>query len=536
MRARFLKYTLLAFVAMAAMACSNDWWDDQFGQAVGPNGSVCDAELVLNIGTVAEQTRVGIGGDNTPNSGDKMESLTMLLVRGDNTIEKRVDIDAVGSPTGFTGTAQTEATIKLTDVERGEHTIYLVANYALPAAYTEGANVATLGLYDTLLPTLSGTATPDHTVAMPLTAKLDVEFKQGSNAVSAEVERAYGRFGVTFYNHAVDEDYTVVVANAELSAFNASSGYLFNHDYTVPAGNTYRTFFADVSGSQRLDYGGTLTPIDTYLYETDENATHKLSFMVGVFQGLADGVTPTIGATTVVPDETNHDAILVGHQYLIYNPSRNVYLYMNGNNLALEAPNKVPTTNYENYLWEFSTTSAGKIRNVGTGRWISRTDASLSTTNTEGAAETFTMGSVSSANKTVYFRSSYTTTTGSGSWWDPIKTFYYFFNANSTSTVNLASGSEDSQSTSSNNATWTLREMKTTPSWSVPAGASLKAEAYHSANLTYINDLGSPAPLERIDRNQNLQVGVNIFYNPQTGSFNFDVVPWTNVNGDATFD
>lgn len=522
MRARFLKYTLLAFVAMAAMACGNDWWDDQFGQAVGPNGAVCDAELVLNIGTVAEQTRVGIGGDNTPNSGDKMESLTMLLVRGDNTIEKRVDIDAVGSPTGFTGTAQTEATIKLADVERGEHTIYLVANYALPATYTEGANVATLGLYDTLLPTLSGTATPDHTVAMPLTAKLDVEFKQGTNAVSAEVERAYGRFGVTFYNHAVDSGYTVVVANAELSAFNASSGYLFNHDYTVPAGNTYRTFFAGASGAKRLDYGGTLTPIDTYLYETDKNATYKLSFMVGVFKGLAADVTPTV-TTAEVPDETNHDAIIVGHKYLLYNPNQGVYLYDNGSTgdarFAVSAT--VPSTNYNNYLWEFSTTSAGKIRNVGTGRWISRTDASLSTTDTEGGAETFTKGNDGTGS--FYLRSTY--------WKDY---YYYHLNASSGS-VTLRRGS-NYNSTNYATSLWTLRQMKTTPSWTIPEGATLKAEAYHSANLTYINDLGSPAPLERIDRNQNLQVGVNIFYNPQTGSFNFDVVPWTNVEGDATFD
>lgn len=524
MRARILKYTLLAFVAMAAMACSNDWWDDQFGQAVGPNGAVCDAELVLNIGTVAEQTRVGIGGDNTPNSGDKMESLTMLLVRGDNTIEKRVDIDAVGSPTGFTGTAQTEATIKLTDVERGEHTIYLVANYALPATYTEGANVATLGLYDTLLPTLSGTATPDHTVAMPLTAMVDVEFKQGSNAVSAEVERAYGRFGVTFYNHAVDEDYTVVVANAELSAFNPSSGYLFNHDYTVPAGNTYRTFFAGASGAKRLDYGGTLTPIDTYLYETDENATHKLSFMVGVFQGLAAGVIPTV--TTAVPDETNHDAIVVGHQYLLYNPNQGVYLYDNGSTVGARfaVSATVPNTNYNNYLWEFSTTSAGKIRNVGTGRWISRTDASLSTTDTESGAETFTKGNDGTGS--FYLRSTYRT-------WSYGSNNYHHLDTSS-GDVTLRRGTS-TNSTTSETSLWTLREMKN-PSWSVPAGASLKAEAYHSANLTYINDLGSPAPLERIDRNQNLQVGVNIFYNPQTGSFNFDVVPWTNVNGDATFD
>ena len=74
--------------------------------------------------------------------------------------------------------------------------------------------------------------------------------------------------------------------------------------------------------------------------------------------------------------------------------------------------------------------------------------------------------------------------------------------------------------------------MKTTPTWTPEATKAI----VHSAPLTFINDLGSPAPLTQIKRNENLQVGVNIFYNPQSGAFNFDVVPWTEVNGDVTFD
>ena len=78
--------------------------------------------------------------------------------------------------------------------------------------------------------------------------------------------------------------------------------------------------------------------------------------------------------------------------------------------------------------------------------------------------------------------------------------------------------------------------MQTGASWTNYGSAELMADIRHSASLTFINDLGSPAPLTQIKRNENLQVGVNIFYNPQLGNFSFDVVPWTSVNGDVTFD
>ena len=217
----------------------------------------------------------------------------------------------------------------------------------------------------------------------------------------------------------------------------------------------------------------------------------------------------------------------MGHQYLLYNPDQGVYLYDNGSTgdarLAVSAT--VPSTNYDNYLWEFSATTAGKIKNVGTRRWISRNDAAVTTTDSESGAETFTKGNYGTS--TFYLRSTYRSRSG----WS-----YYNHHLDTDSGLVTLRIGTSTNSTNRATSLWTLREMKTTSSWSVPAGASLRAEAYHSADLTYINELGSPVPLERIDRNQNLQVGVNIFYNPQTGSFNFDVVPWTNVEGGATFD
>jgi hypothetical protein len=110
----------------------------------------------------------------------------------------------------------------------------------------------------------------------------------------------------------------------------------------------------------------------------------------------------------------------------------------------------------------------------------------------------------------MYLRSTYTTTTGNGS---KKKTYYYFLNTSSNTALSLLQGGENSQSTNTASALWVLREMKTGMSWSPTPIKSYS----HSAPLTFINDLGSPVPLTQIKRNENLQVGVNIFYNPKTG-------------------
>lgn len=533
MRAKVLKYIFAAIVAIATMGCSNDWGG---GLGYGPEEVVNDADVTLTISGMAEQTRA-IGAAGTAKAGDKMNSLTLLLVRDNNTIERRVDVPSnKTNEVSSLNADKTEATVELKDVERGAHKIYLIANSPMDlSAYTVGKNVATLGLAEAKLATLAGTAVPDYTEAagMPMTAVVDVMFKQGNNNVSAEVERVVGRFGVNFYNHVVDTGYSVFVANAELSAFNASSGYLFNHDYTVPAGNTYRKFFASASGSQKVPTSEKVTPVDTYLYETDGAATYELSFAVGVFQGLAAGVTPTITSMSASVDtEHNHNSMVAGHSYLLYNANRNRYLYMvqNGSNYTLALSATVPTTNYDNYLWTFSSADAGKIQNVGTGRWISRNNATLQTTNNEGSAETFTRGTSGSS---MFLRSTYTTTEWVREGWNYVeKTYYYFFNTSNNTTLSLLQGGQDNPDTNTASALWVLREITTKPTWSPEATKSF----IHSAPLTYINDLGSPMPLTQIKRNENLQVGVNIFYNPQTGDFNFDVVPWTSVEGDVTFD
>ena len=87
-----------------------------------------------------------------------------------------------------------------------------------------------------------------------------------------------------------------------------------------------------------------------------------------------------------------------------------------------------------------------------------------------------------------------------------------------------------------NNQRWYVRDVVSGANWSGVAEEDLKGNYVHDKAMTYINALGGVSPLKRIDRNEHFRLGVNIFYNPQLGSFNFEVQPWGSGGGDVTFD
>lgn len=518
---RRLTYKILVLVACSALfaGCEQGFVGEWFD---GPSGAESgDASLTITIEAPADDDTRAVPDGGTAAAGDKMNKLLALLVGGDNKIVARQEV--VDTASGFTDATNKKAVITFDNLAVATYSVYLIANYESVttvswANYTVGASVGT-ALTDALVgATLTGTAAPSfETYGMPMTAELTTTLQHGTNAVSAEVERVVGRFGLNFYNHVVDAGYSVFVAGAELSAFNASSGYLFNHDYTVPAGNTYRKFFDGVSGSERVPTSEKIVPFDSYLYETDGAATYNLSFAVGVFEGLAADVTPTL-SLTAAPDPENHNNIIADHPYLMYNVTRGVYLYMDGDALRVSAT--VPPENYNNYLWTFSTQNAGTIRNVGTSRWIRRNNTTITTTDSSGQATSFIMGNVSTTNKTIYFRYGSSDTR-------------YFISVNNSNTVTFHTRSDNFPNSS--DAYWTLREVKITPIWSIN-DTRLKANVYHSAPLTY-DDEGYVKPLEQIKRNQNIQVGVNLFYNPKEGYFNFEVETWVDKTIDnVTFD
>ncbi|MGM9752922.1 MAG: hypothetical protein ACI3ZK_02565, partial [Candidatus Cryptobacteroides sp.] len=57
------------------------------------------------------------------------------------------------------------------------------------------------------------------------------------------------------------------------------------------------------------------------------------------------------------------------------------------------------------------------------------------------------------------------------------------------------------------------------------------------SSLNYINKYGTPVPLEQIYRNQDVQIVVNIHYNPNSGVLFFETSNWVDESdNETTFD
>lgn len=508
---------LMATIAAMVVGCTNISEDNG---GVTPSGN---ATLTLTVGSSDTGRQLGTQGSAV--AGEKMNNLVLLMVE-DNLICRRVDLQAGDAEFNA---SQTEAHVVLTDLEVGDHTLYIVANSGSLTAlnlanYTQGTTMTT-AQRNALTEALSGVALADTALptyseqdGMPMTAVVEFTLKHGTNRVSAEVERVVARLGVVVNNHILDDKYKVVVSGAKLSNFNSSATYLFNHDGSLPATNTYRPFAIDAR-PQYVSNGGVLALIDDYIYETDPSATYEFEITVGVFDAASVGDTPPEVVEVDGGPDTSvaHNVVIVGHQYFMYNVNNGRYLYVNSSG-SLAMATSVPTSDYEDYLWSFSGEDSGTIQNVGTGRYVSRSNANISTTTNSGSAETFTFG-VNSGY--AYMRSSY------------YYNRYYYFLANSNNSPALTRGSRNSTVPNSNNQRWILYVPKVSSGWSVPP----IAEVTHSAALSRITPDGRVVPLEEIRRNENVQIGINLFYNPEDGYFNFEVVPWQEgKGGDAIFD
>lgn len=525
---RRLTYKILLLVACSALfaGCEQgfvgEWFDEPSGVESG------DASLTITIAAPADDNTRAVAAEGSAAAGDKMNKLLALLVSGDNKIVARQVV--VDTASGFTDATNKKAVVTFDNLAVATYSVYLIANYESVstvnwANYTVGTSVGA-ALTDALVgATLTGTATPSfETYGMPMTAKLTATLQHGTNAVSAEVERVVGRFGLSVHNHVVGNDYKVVVSDIELSSFNASNTYLFNHSNALPtSAKPYRKFFESATESTYVPVNKS-TPFDQYVYETDASATYALSMAVAIFNSSeVDATTPPSVVTTLGPEAANHNTINnTSSEHFLYNMGQTGYFYMTDTGGLMLSDDVPVATNplYDNYKWIFSGTSSGTIRNVGTGRYLRNNGGTLTTTTYSYQATTFTFGKQDSPSSFfMRYRESYGSTR-------------YFISGTSETGVGFTT--RDNNNPDQDSQRWYLRLETTTSAWQ-PVAPVVTAEITNHA-LTY-DDEGYVKPLEQIKRNQNIQVGVNLFYNPEDGYFNFEVETWEDKTvGNVTFD
>lgn len=460
-------------------------------------GSARDASLTLAVGENLSRTA---------KDGDSMKKLVVLLVDVNSEIVGR-DMstpDAVSQTVTFTG------------LLRGQYTLYIVANAPgdldlSTAAYGVGSTLPGT-LKDRLLASLSGTDTPsyDDVDGMPLTLVKEVALSPGENQISAELERVVGRFSVSVYNYI--DNKKLCISNVELSDFNASTGYLFNHNNTIPGAATYRSF-PPLTDIISIASHGNASVFDKYLYENTAS-TYEMTIEGAIFEETDNPATCVVNQN-IGSDQTSIDS--PDDVYVICSYSDDTYyLYMNGTTLSAKQPaDDNELIHDKNYQWQFSGTSSGTMKNVGTERYITISGGTLGT-GTSGS--TFYFG----INSGIYFRSG---TTGTR----------YFIRRNGEG-INILGRRSDVPN--NNDSRWYLCRYTETEEWKDAGGNTLTPVKKFSVitPINYINSFGAAAALKYIYRNEHLHTTANVFYNESQGIFNFEVIPWEKKTADITFD
>lgn len=437
----------------------------------------------------------GNGETKSAKDGDLMNNLRVWMVKDGESV-----VDQYASLTP--GAAS--ATVSFDPISRGDYTIYIVANSTALDSYGKGSTIDDAFLKQTL-PTLVDKRPPftDET-GMPLSLVKKVSVGPGVNRISAELLRVCGRIRITLLNKTADK--AIFLSVATLNDQNPSSGYLFFADHAVPAGTSYGPF-ASQAGTIRIAPGEEDTVLDQYLYESGKGTEAiRLKLKGGLFPGDVTSVTekPSYEAGG------NGNTYSAGKRYLIANKSdQRFFLKADASGVGLDYVGQdnelLAKTDIENYLWSFSSSGASpQIKNIGQNKYLQLSYYYASLSNYPTTVNT------STDNGAIRFYR-----------YSP----YYLYKNNGSVDVDYNPTGQTAQ--------WYLREVTTSDS---PLFVGAIKNIVIDEPVTYIDDYGTPVPLNDIYRNDAIDIKVHVFYNETYERFYFEVQPWDNKNSDTTFD
>lgn len=519
-------------------------------------------DIVIELGP-ALQTKAGEARD-----GSKMNNLHIWLVSGSSIV------DYLNGRVAYTDENTSYCEISSDDggatakavfagVEKGEYTLYFVAN--LPDGfpldtYAEGKSIDD-SFKDKLLADVVDYEPPyDDGSGMPLSLVKSISVAAGTNRISAELVRTCARIRLTVRNNTVEN--SLILKKVALSTDgNPSTGYLFPRaDFSKPGSATmgpFKSLELTTEGQTTdivIPHGETHTYIDQYMYETGPNGSVNLGFTLagGLF---ADGVaygemgqveTGSSGTKTEYTNQGRKTSITpTTAQYLIGSANGNFFLYDDGSGTpkatyATDPDDILGGTNPESFLWTFSATGTANIQNVGTGNYLI-----IGTDNTVSMSTKASTANVSS-NTGTGFRLYSGSSTGGGS--NKVNTAYTLSITASTVSIitNQTTGNKSNVTPSSDSSCFLQLYLVTSTEVPVPSTElNLKdnngnpAEKYFDQTITglnYIGKYGAPVPLEHIYRNQDVQIVVNVHYNPASGVLYFETSDWVAEDNETTFD
>ena len=521
------KYGIWFIVLLLALACNRE----------SRPGIIQDwaGSLILNIGS---STKAGTAAD-----GDKMNNLHVWVTDKSDVVVRYASW--TGSDNGLVTMDATHAAAKvsISNINRGEYNIYIIANApsslsSLPAV---GNTIGdTFKKFVLNLP--DGSLKPDFgTGGMPLTLISSVSISPGKNVLNAELVRVCGRIRVSVRNHTSAKN--IFLQSVKLGAHNPDRGYLFHQNgHAVPDGTTYRDFVSIDNGDGKtvtsyIKPGTMETVIDQYIFETglDAFANMSLSFSGGIFaQNIVSAVVQAAKMDVYSPGTEfagfyKNNINRPNTYFIIRNSGANYFLRSNGSGMKQYYFNTVDellaSNEVERYFWTFDVASyigessgdgastVNSIKNVFEDKYVNISTTDYAPVTLSSTAQSLTIGTqppgmlIRNGDYKIYC--SYTTG-------DDVK-----------SKINTAD---------QNLVYWKMIPVTKTQEDVLTFIGAEKDFHKNVSSIDYIDDFGVSVPLTDICRNEDVNIIINVFYNPEYASVYFEVSAWEEISNETTFD
>lgn len=450
-------------------------------------------------------------------SGDEINSLRIWLVDKNGKIVRVIargftsdDESPAAGEDGITMTGVGTASAQFVNVERASYTLYFVANSDALSSYLAGATIDDA----------FKKATIDDKYGingMPLSVVKEIHVVPGKNMISASLVRICAKIHVTVRNSTLDK--MIWIKDISLNNISPDKSYLFEQDSFFP-GAVYEEL-EKITTPIGIKPNAEITYPDVYLFETDKAPGIKIRG--GVFDGKQTeepGVTTqTISSYSF--EETSESMSTGNNRYLVMNKSMRYLLKGHKSGAVVidflasgDGPKNhlLASSDIEDYLWTYESKLVWgyyyDLKNIGQNKYLRNSSGKL---NLGTSIDNFTFN----GNKT----DGYTISSGSNYIWNNAGSLN--FNANGKSPQNQ----------------WYFYKVNSVSTTEeVFAGAEALIN-YADDDLNHIDpDLGVAVPLQRIKRNESIDIRVNIFFNKNTGKLDFETETWKTVDNETTFD
>lgn len=430
----------------------------------------------------------------------------------------------------------TSAVVTMESIQRGDYTLYVVANYSGLDTYTTGKIDDNFKKH--LLKTVAAGESPTFTEGsgMPCSSVQQVHIAAGENHVSAHLQRCVGRLSINVRNNI--SSHKLAIGGIGLSDNNPTTGYLFpSSDGSIPPSAT-DVAFPELTQHVVLATNEHKDVYDVYLYDTGEaTSTNGITFTL--FGAVYEDQTPdeniTINSRDVYSFGSNSFSISAGETYVIRSASSSTHYIgdLGASGLGVreftgDADEEL--THYpgiKNFLWTVSgSSSQGTFKNVKTGRYITLNDTNLGLDETSGTNFYFTSGT---GNGGVLFS---TKKYKKYLWSSTDYGYSLTLDPNATNGLSGTTGKESSGETG-----WLIRTA-TLVAVNVPYFIGSDYEIpREKRTINYLDKYGNTQDLKSISRNEHVEVSINVFYNRDWGQFDFEVEGWKIIDGnETTFD